>query len=154
MKQKDVHMKQKERRGHRGTLVPLLGSPKKLKNYYIKYSYLFNTIKATRMQTNNKETDNKQNNICIIAATLDKTNIELDKPDSDSDSDSDSNEQTLLNESFMRTQCSEDNESELDLDTNTNTNINYTCTMCSLVLKINTSFCNASCEQKYLNHKE
>jgi hypothetical protein len=100
------------------------------------------------MQTDNFKIN--EQNICIIAATLEKTNIELDEPDSDSD------EQTLLNESFMRTQCSEDKESELDLDTNININTNtiYTCTMCSLVLKINTSFCNASCEQKYVNHKE
>jgi hypothetical protein len=109
------------------------------------------------MQTDNFKIN--EQNICIIAATLEKTNIELDEPDSDSDEpDSDSDEQTLLNESFMRTQCSEDNESESELDTNINININtntiYTCTMCSLVLKINTSFCNASCEQKYVNHKE
>ncbi len=134
------------------------GSPKKLNNYYIKYKTVFNTIKASKMQTDNtkmqtdiKESDNKEsdikvsdikeNNGIIIAVTL--ANVDL--VEDASDSDSDFNEQTLLNDSFRLTYGS-DNEDNKDA--------NYTCIMCGLVLKVRTSFCNAFCEQKYLKNED
>ena len=107
----------------------------------------------TKMQTDIKENYNEQNNGCIIAATLSKLSINAEDnvydsdlyedSDSDSDSDADGDELDTLNESFRLAYGSHDEE-ELE-DT--------TCIMCSLVVKSRTSFCNASCEQNYLNNQ-
>jgi len=129
---------------------------KKLNNYYIKYKTVFNTIKATKMQSDNtkmqsdiKESDIKENNGIIIAVTL--ANVDLVEDASDSDSDSDFNEQTLLNDSFRLTYGSDNEDKDKEED---NKDTNYTCIMCGLVLKVRTSFCNAFCEQKYLKNED
>jgi hypothetical protein len=137
-------------------LVPLNVPLKKLKNYYIKYIKVFNTIKTSKMQTDNSKI-NEQNS-CILASPLKKEDfkfvIELEDSSS-SDSDSDVNEQIALNESFRLTYASDnENENENENEPEVNKVVNYICTMCNLVVKSRSSFCNASCEKKYLKNEK
>jgi hypothetical protein len=108
----------------------------------------------TKMQTDIKENDNEQNTSCIIATSLEKEDFKFAIDLDDSNSDTDGDELDALNESFKLV-CGFDNEDEYkeeleELEKYTN----YTCIMCSNILKVRTSFCNASCEQNYLKNEK
>jgi hypothetical protein len=115
----------------------------------------------TKMQTDIKENNNEHNNGCIIANTLEKEDFKfaIDLEDSiDSNSDSDGDELDALNESFKLACGSQDEDKEDKEDKEELAELakytNYTCIMCSNILKVRTSFCNASCEQKYFKNEK